>query len=79
MVKHIQSIRRLLPKNSLNVFDHFVKLAIKGLTLCVWYGVLKYTTYLKKLHLKATGLFNPLSTNTTKWSNTPKQTRRICL
>ena len=39
MVKHIQTIRRLLPKNSLNVFDHFVKLAIKGLTLCVWYGV----------------------------------------
>ena len=31
MVKHTQAIRRLLPKNCLNVFDHFVGLALKGL------------------------------------------------
>ena len=37
MVKHTQAItqaiRRLLPTNCLNVFDHFWGLALKGLTL----------------------------------------------
>ena len=33
MVKHTQTIRRLLPKNCLSVFDHFVGLALKGLGL----------------------------------------------
>ena len=32
MVKHTQTIRRLLPTNCLNVFDHFVGLALKGLS-----------------------------------------------
>ena len=32
MVKHTQTIRRLLPTNRLSVFDHFVMLALKGLT-----------------------------------------------
>ena len=31
MDKHTQTIRRLLPTNSLSVFDHFVRLAFKGL------------------------------------------------
>ena len=31
MVKHTQTIRRLLPKNCLSVFDHFVGLALKRL------------------------------------------------
>ena len=31
MVKHTQTIRRLLPTNYLSVFDHFVGLALKGL------------------------------------------------
>ena len=31
MVKHPQTIRRLLPTNCLSVFDHFVRLALKGL------------------------------------------------
>ena len=34
MVKHTQTIRRLLPTNCLSVFDHFVKSALKGLSLC---------------------------------------------
>ena len=33
MVKHTQTSRRLLPTNCLSVFDHFVGLALKGLTL----------------------------------------------
>ena len=33
MVKHTQTIRRLFPKNCLSVFDHFVGLAHKGLSL----------------------------------------------
>ena len=33
MVKHTQPIRRLLPKNCLSVLDHFVGLALKGLTV----------------------------------------------
>ena len=32
MVKHTQTIRRLLPTNYLSVFDHFVGLSLKGLT-----------------------------------------------
>ena len=31
MVKHTQTIRRLLPKNCLRLFDHFVGLALQGL------------------------------------------------
>ena len=31
MVKHTQTIRRLLPPNCLSVFDHLVGLALKGL------------------------------------------------
>ena len=31
MVKRTQTIRRLLPTNCLSVFDHFVKLTLKGL------------------------------------------------
>ena len=34
MVKHTQTIRRLLPMNCLSVFDHFVRFAFKGLTHC---------------------------------------------
>ena len=30
MVKHTQTIRWLLPINCLNVFDHFLGLALKG-------------------------------------------------
>ena len=33
MLKHTQIIRRLLPTNCLSLFDHFVGLALKGLTL----------------------------------------------
>ena len=33
MVKHAQTIRRLLPTNCLSVFDHFVGLALKGLRI----------------------------------------------
>ena len=32
MVKHAQTICRLLPTNCLSVFDHFVALALKRLT-----------------------------------------------
>ena len=31
MVKHIQTIRRLLPTNRLSVFDHLVGSMLKGL------------------------------------------------
>ena len=33
MVKHTQTIRRLLPSNCLSVFDYFLGLALKGLIL----------------------------------------------
>ena len=35
IVKHTQTICRLLPKNCLSVFDHFVGLALKGLITVV--------------------------------------------
>ena len=31
MIKHTQILRQLLPTNCLNVFDHFMGLALKGL------------------------------------------------
>ena len=31
MVKHTQTIRRLLPMNCLSVFDHMVRLTLEGL------------------------------------------------
>ena len=33
MVKHTQTFGRLLPTNCMGVFDHFVGLAVEGLTL----------------------------------------------
>ena len=36
MVKHTQTICRLLLKNCLSVFDHFEGLALKGLVNTVW-------------------------------------------
>ena len=36
MVEHTQKIRRLLPVNYFSVFDHFMELALKGLTP-VWH------------------------------------------
>ena len=35
MVKHTQTNRQMLPTNYLNVFDHFMGLAVKGLILKV--------------------------------------------
>ena len=42
MVKHTQTIRRILPMKCLSVFNHFVGLALKELT--GW----AYCSYLKK-------------------------------
>ena len=42
MVKHTQTIRRLLPTNCLSVFDYFVGLAHKGLGLDAPYVRLFY-------------------------------------
>ena len=36
MVKHFQTIRRLLPTNCLGVFDHFMELAFKGFSTYWW-------------------------------------------
>ena len=37
MAKHTQTIRRKFPTNCLSVFDHFVKLALKGLKIMMNY------------------------------------------
>ena len=39
MVKHTQTIRQLLPMNCLSLFDHFVGLALKGLTFVTFYAL----------------------------------------
>ena len=36
MVKHTQTVRRLLPKNCLSVFNHCMRLALKGLRRRAW-------------------------------------------
>ena len=41
MVKHTQKIRRQPPTNCLSVFDHFVRLALKGLTSLSSLGLFK--------------------------------------
>ena len=43
MIKHIQTIRRLLPTNCLTVFDHFVGLPLKWLMLILMSNVKKKT------------------------------------
>ena len=45
MVKHTQTIRRLLPMNCLSVFDHFANLALKGLMVVTF--VLVSNMYLR--------------------------------
>ena len=45
MVKHTQTIRRQQPTNYLSVFDHFVKLALKGLK-----GVSAFHSYHRKVN-----------------------------
>ena len=42
MVKHTETIRRLLPTNCLSVFDHFVGLALKGL---ICFQIMKSESY----------------------------------
>ena len=42
MVKHTQTIRWQQPTSCLSVFDHFVKLALKGLTVLLKYIIRIY-------------------------------------
>ena len=37
MVKHTQPVRWLLPTNCLSVFDHFMGLALKGLSTSIYF------------------------------------------
>ena len=48
MVKHIQTIRWLLPTNCLSVFNHFERLALKGLNT-FHYSAVIITEYWKTL------------------------------
>ena len=51
MVKHTQTIRRLVPTNILSVFDHFVRLAFKGLKKSWWEESTKLKSVLKPLSI----------------------------
>ena len=57
MVKHTQTIRRHLSTNCLRVFNHFVKLPLKGLT-CT--DKLKYKDFISDpdAHIKNTQIIN---------------------
>ena len=49
MVKQNQTIRRNLPPNCLSVFDHFVELALKGLSIIeLSFDELKFREVTKK-------------------------------
>ena len=55
MVKHTQTIRRLLPMNCSSVFDHFVRLTLKWLTKQgsnLYKNILHYVKALINLLLK---------------------------
>ena len=57
MVKHTQTIRWQLPTNFLNVFDHFVGLALKGLKNSVFQTLLKdRTEYLENYEFSASSI-----------------------
>ena len=45
MVKHAQTIRRQQPTNCFSVFDHFVGLALKGLTLSLRHYIITSKKY----------------------------------
>ena len=58
MIKYTQTIHRLLPTNRLNVFDHFVGLALKLLRLSqivsstVYKQAVVQRCFIKKIFLK---------------------------
>ena len=47
MAKHTQTICRLLPTNCLSVFNHFVRLALKGLTCIILFWNFKISIFTK--------------------------------
>ena len=49
MVKHTQTIRRLLATNCLSVFDHFVELALKGLIQSLSEQADKFSKFVRKI------------------------------
>ena len=49
MVKHTQTIRRLLPTNCLSVLDHFVELALKGLIQSLSEQADKFSKFVRKI------------------------------
>ena len=51
MAKHTQTIRRLLPKNCLSVFDHFLRLALKILSFLRSTALNLFKTRLQRLIL----------------------------
>ena len=52
MVKHTQTIRRQKPTNCFSVFDHFVRMALKGLRSCKVCRDINYQPILKKYLMK---------------------------
>ena len=66
MVKHAQTIHRLLPKNCLSVFHDFVGLALKGLNIFSlklgWKSGLIFLPFSKLLHPSVQG--NPFDKET---------------
>ena len=48
MVKHAETIRRLLPTNCLSVFNHFVGLVLKGLLVIIPEQILTYLNSILK-------------------------------
>ena len=60
MVKHTQTIRRLLPTNRLSVFDNFVGLAFKGLKSSIYltHFCLRFLFHAPEKQQKTFGLNN---------------------
>ena len=70
MVKHTQTIRRLLPTNCLSVFDHFGGLALKGLKQIFFFSQ-SFLQYPKWLYYQITIRFSNSFCGIAKWFSCP--------
>ena len=68
MVKHTQTIRRLLPTNCLSVFDHFVGLALKVLDDIISGESMALNVSSALTHFLLMFPFDPLQKHENLWS-----------
>ena len=73
MVKHTQTIRQLLPTDCMSVFDQFVGLALKGLTLTIKNIKPGYDKFSTGKKLEHSSFWMKLNSSSTCWKRLSKK------